>query len=346
MSETVTAAPEGVSEQQPVADAPADFRASMAAVADAIDARERGDEPAAEAPAEAAGQPRNPDGKFAAKASDALAAPSEAAAEPAKEALAPPEWLKGGQTDWNRLPRAVQEDLLARQPPQAQPAEVFRPIVQGYEQEVAQAGVPPEQLFRNYLAADRALRTNPDEAFRWLADAYKYDLNRLAPQAQTAAQPDQAGYVDPQVSVLHNEIATLKQQLASINQTAQSAQQMEHARTQAEVQRELSDFSKDRPHFEAVRQDMAILIQSGRAKDLAAAYEMATWANPQTRAALIAEQRQAEEAKRAEEASKRLADAQRAKVATVRSTPGTAPAPTLSIRDTMAAAYDRANGAA
>ena len=51
-------------------------------------------------------------------------------------------------------------------------------------------------------------------------------------------------------------------------------------------------FSSDpnHPYFENVREDMALLIQNGKATSLQDAYEMACWANPETRAILLRSQ--------------------------------------------------------
>ena len=87
--------------------------------------------------------------------------------------------------------------------------------------------------------------------------------------------------------------------------------------------------------------DMAVLLREGRAETLKDAYEKATWANPQTRVALLEEQRKAEDAQRAQ----RARQAQRAGAINVRTSPGTTPSMPKSIRETMEATFDSIHAA-
>ena len=96
---------------------------------------------------------------------------------------------------------------------------------------------------------------------------------------------------------------------------------------------------KDAVHFEAVREDMAALLQAGRAKDLKDAYDMAVYANPQTRQALLEQQRQ--EALKQAQSAAIAARAKSAAVSVRGSSPasGSASAPT-SLRAALEAAFN------
>lgn len=330
------------SEVAPVADTPEaapSIRETLEASYDAAQAAEvaPAPEPEAEPEAPAVERPRGPDGKFAAKPAEA---PVEAA--PVVDVPPPEGWGDKAKVDWNRLPASVKAEIAARATPQADP---LRAVAAEFQQDIAAVGHPPEALFRSLLVAERELRTNPEAAFKWLARSYNFDLSRLLPQA--AAQPEQAGApVDPQLQSVYAEVQALKSQLQETRQLTVAQQQAALQRQQDEAQQEIQGFAKDRPHFEAVRADMALLVREGRAPDLATAYDMAVWANPQTRTALLQEQRAAEQAERAKEAATRAANARKAGSINVRGTPGSSPAAPASIRDTLAATYDAINGAA
>jgi len=331
-------------EVAPVADTPEAAAPSIRETLEAsFDAAQAPDEPPApdEPEAPSGERLRGPDGKFAAKPETAPveAAPTEAAPTD----VPPPEgWGDKARVDWNRLPASVKAEIAAR----TSAPDPIRAVAHEFAADIAAVGHPPEALFRSLLVAERELRTNPVEAIKWLARSYSIDLTHLAP-SQAAVQPQQADApVDPQVRALYDEIATLKSQVSETRQLTYVQQQAALQRQEAEASQEIQGFAKDRPHFDAVRQDMSLLIREGRAADLATAYDMAVWANPSTRAALQQEQRAAEEATRAKEAAARAAAARKAGSINVRSTPGSTPAAPTSLRDTLSATYDAINGAA
>jgi hypothetical protein len=337
LGDGATPAPADTPETQP------SLRESMEAAADAIEAREKeqasdGDpkpEGGAEKPAD--GRVRSPDGKFAAKPAEPETPPAPAAPE-----IPRPDWLGDkAAVDWNRLPATVKEALAQR----ATAPDPIRAVAQEFAADIAAVGHPPEALFRSLLVAERELRTNPVEALKWLARSYSVDLSRLAPAQQAGAQPQQAGPGDPQEpQPWQAEIAALRSQLQETRQLTVAQQQAALQRQQVEASQEIQNFAKDRPHFDTVRQDMALLIREGRAKDLAEAYEMAQWAHPASRAALLQEQQQAAEAKRNADAAARVAAARKASGVNVRGSVGSTPAPARSMRETMEATFDSLNG--
>ena len=83
---------------------------------------------------------------------------------------------------------------------------------------------------------------------------------------------------------------------------------------------ELDQFaSSDKPHFEAVRNDMADFLESGKAQSLEQAYKMAIWSRDDIRQTLI-EQQQIE-AQRKYEEQQRAARAKTASVSVKGSSP-------------------------
>lgn len=341
MSETVTDAGAAGGEQQsaPIADASSapepSIRETMEAVFDAAQDRDDdnpgmghngGPEMDKEAPQRAL------DGKFA---------PRQTAAA---DKIAPPEGWNAPSVDWNRLPRTVQESIVAReqqiQATLSQPDPV-RSLVQQYEGVFRQKGVDPSIGVKGLLDTYVQLETQPANTLSWLAQRYGlavYDP-RNPPQALQQQQPQE--WVDPQVEALRNELATIKSHVSAQQQQQIAQQQMVWARAQQEAATELDTFTKANPHVGTVYADMSVLLREGRAETLQDAYEKATWANPQTRAALLEEQQKAKDAERAQ----RARQAQRSGAINVRTSPGTTPSMPKSIRETMEATFDAIHAA-
>jgi hypothetical protein len=87
----------------------------------------------------------------------------------------------------------------------------------------------------------------------------------------------------------------------------QQERQGQQAREAASLNSEIADFSKGKEHFETVREDMAALLQTGRATTLQDAYDKAVRINPVTFAAEQAKQLAMQNADKA----KKAADAKR-----------------------------------
>jgi hypothetical protein len=125
-------------------------------------------------------------------------------------------------------------------------------------------------------------------------------------QQQAAAQRPQAPVSDPRLEEVTRKLAEMERRA-----------QAEEARRQEEARRplvnEVEQFmgnTKEYPYAQNLRDEMAILLEAGKAETLKDAYEMAAWANPETRALLIKQQR--------EEAVKPLTDRSRTAVSKAR----------------------------
>ena len=335
MSETVTAATEEVASEPQVTSAPetpqepASPRSSLEAAFDAIEKREAGGETQA--------TERGPDGRFVARQNDG-AQPEVAKPEP----LAPPDgFADKALVDWNRLPRSVQEGILARvAPPEPAPADPFAEQVRNIRGAFEQHGLIPEQALPGLVGAWQALNANPREVLSELARQYGVDLGPPQ-QQQPQAQDLDPQYMTPAERVLNDKIAALERQLEDRNRREQAAQAAETQRTTAELMKKIDDFAKDKPDFKLVRADMGAIMNATGIEDLQELYDRAIWANPQTRAARIEAERKAEEAKRAAEAEK----ARKAAVINVKSDSRANPAPARTARETMEQVYDAIHAA-
>ncbi len=174
----------------------------------------------------------------------------------------------------------------------AQRADAFERAIQPFMATIQSQGVPPEQAIQGLLTVDHRLRygTPQDkmQTFANLAQSYGVDLSQLA-QGMPA--------VDPQMQQMEQRYAQLYNQL-------QAQQQAQQQRDNQMLMTELSSFAKSNKYFDHVREDMAALLQAGRASSLDEAYDRAVWANPETRKALQAEQSAGLEASKRDQAQR------------------------------------------
>jgi hypothetical protein len=230
---------------------------------------------------------------------------------PALEALtAPKHWPKEEQDIFNAWNANVQHQVMDRykamegdytKKTQAlskykKRNEALDEIYGPFKDDFQRAGMDEVAATRQLLAAHDYLRTQPQQALQWLAKNYGVDLKAV--NDDTAIEDE---YADPQMKAMQQQIAQLQGTIQNQQQQAQNMQKQE-------VQTLIDNFqtAKDEdgnlkhPHFEAVQNQMAALVGSGQAKDIAEAYDMAVFANPTTRAKVLEEQ-----AKQKEEQAKK-----------------------------------------
>lgn len=166
-------------------------------------------------------------------------------------------------------------------------ARAYDQAVAPYQSTLKSLNVDAPTAISALLKADHILR-NSDPAtksqyFGELARQYGIDLGQVQ-------QPQQ---VDPQQQYL-------MQQLHELRQTQQMWQNQVQEQQKAQAEQELSSFAANAPHLEAVRADMATLLESGTAKSLQEAYDKAVWMNPGVRQSLIETERREAQRKAAE----------------------------------------------
>ncbi len=308
-------------------------------------------EPATAEPSEPvkAERSRDESGKFApAAAKETPAEPAQPAQpqEPAPVRKAPSSWKPAAQEAFLKADRGEQltaEEIklltqeaerresdfhkgLSEFQGHSRRAKAYDDAIAPYQQHLQQLGVDAPTAITALMKADYTLRRSDPATkaayFQQLAREYGIDLNQPAPQ------------VDPQTQYLMQELNNLRQN----QQMWQNQQQQQE---QMRAQQELQSFGvAEKPHFEAVRNDMADLLESGKAKDLNEAYDMAVWMRPDIRQSLIDQQRADAQRKALEQAQ-----AQKAKAAAV-SVKGSSPSSVSatpfkgSLRDVLAAQFD------
>jgi len=254
-----------------------------------------------ETPSEGTDRVRDESGRFAKK--DDPTPETENVAEVVSEEVPAPEvpvkrppssWKKETQAEWDKLAPHVQDDVLRREADfhrgieqyktHAQRAQAYDQAIAPYQQTLQSLGVAPEVAIGELFKADHLLRTSaPHEKaayFAKLAQDYGVQLTDIQ------APPP----VDPAYQALLNEVRTLKQTEAQREQQRQQAEQ-------AQLNSTIASFSQGKEHFDVVREDMAALLQAGRASDLETAYDMAIWARPDLRSGLLQQQTRAAEEK-------------------------------------------------
>lgn len=198
-------------------------------------------------------------------------------------------------------------------------ARAYDQVVAPYQATLKQLGIDAPTAISKLLQADHTLRTGDAMTkaayFRQLATQYGVDLEQQ---------------VDPNVQGMLAELQHLRHQ----QMLWQNNNQMQEYE---KVGQTLTEFGSSKPHFDAVRNDMADLLEAGKAKTLEEAYEKAVWLNPDIRQTLIENERA--EALKKIEADQRAQKAKAAAVSVKGSSPSAVGSQQLkgSLRDIIAA---------
>ena len=259
---------------------------------------------------------RSPDGKYTAKAVEAAEEPQPT--EPAEQkepTTVPPELqrlgLKKEEAEaFAKADQTVRDAFIRRSEEMHKGIEQFRQkaqfadqmaqAIQPYAQHLQSMGMHPIQAVQRLMAADNVLRSGTPEQKQAAA---LHVLQGYGIQIGEGAHP----YVDQNLSGLQTDLQRMQ------NWILQKEQQ-EQQREQATLNSEIASFSADpaNKHFEAVRSDMAGLLQAGIATNLKDAYERAIYANPTVRASVLAEQQAQSDAARKADSIQKAQEAKRA----------------------------------
>lgn len=270
-------------------------------------------------------QPRDDSGKFSAK--ETQEAPSEPIAPPPAEPeiKAPSSWKPEAKEAYIKAERG--EQLTAQEiklltaeanrreadyhkglegyKTHAQRAREFEQALQPYQQTIQQMGLDGPTAAARMLQVEHTLRYSDPATKAAMLQKIAQDYGIDMGMAQEMPQQD------PQTQYL-------MQQLNELRQTQQMWQNTIQQQEREKANYELTNFSStgEKTHFEAVRNDMADIIEReqayGRQISLEQAYEMAIWSRGDIRQTLI-EQQRIEAQKKFEEQQR----TQRAKTASI-----------------------------
>jgi hypothetical protein len=156
---------------------------------------------------------------------------------------------------------------------EADNARALTEAISPFVPELQKNGIHPAAWINNLGRAHMILSQAPYqqkvELFSKLAQDYGIDLNSAYSGENTTQ------YQDPQAYALRQQIEQLQQQ---VQQVGSWKEQQEQNVLMSEIQRFSSDVDKH-PHFEAVREQMAQLLENGLANDLETAYAKAVRLN-------------------------------------------------------------------
>jgi hypothetical protein len=219
------------------------------------------------------------------------APPADGANPPPKAIEAPKTWRPEAAAAWGTLPPNVQEEIVKREADMfkgiegykahATIGQTFQQIIAPFQQLFQRDNTDPAQLTNSLFQAHAALSLgSPEQKLAKINEIASLYGIQMQP-----TDPDAVPYVDPSVKALQNEISALKSQLSGQTQWQQQQQQRENERIRAQLTSEVDAFAADPAniHFSELGDDIAQLLQSGAAKDLKEAYELAVYKNPVTR---------------------------------------------------------------
>lgn len=256
----------------------------------------------------------------------------------AADNAAPRTWRAEAAAAWATLPPVAQQEILKREQDMwnglegykadAAYGKSFKQVIQPYEGILQQHGLDPVQQVTGLMNAHFTLATGTQDQkialFHKLASDYGVDLLSAA----TIVPP----YVDPEVAALQKEVEQLKS-----TQSAQQAAVVKDVRVK--IESEIDAFAADpsNVYFGEVVDDIAAIINSGRARTLKEAYDAAIWMNPAVRAKELTRQQAEKDAEAAKKRQEQTANARKALSVNVKASAksGSAAAPLGSIDDTL-----------
>ena len=152
---------------------------------------------------------------------------------------------------------------------EADRAKSYENAIAPYAQDLQRRGIQPTQYIENLVRAEQILSNAPHEqkvqVFQKLAADYGIQLNGNG----------QATQLDPYTQQLMNQLNMVNQEVSSIK--GRFAQE-ENQRLMSEIEKVRSDVDNF-PHFDVVREEMAQLLELGKAQDLETAYKKAVRMN-------------------------------------------------------------------
>lgn len=249
--------------------------------------------------------------------------------------VAPSSWSRDVSSKWDDLPAEVKAEIHKRESdyhkgiePYRQGAAIAQEMQQTiapYLQNIQASGAHPMQAISHLLGVEHALRNgSPQEKAQKVAEIardYGIDLQQIQPLPP----------IDPQTQALI-------QQNQQLQQFQQNTLQQQNQAVMGEI--EAFRANPENVHFEAVKDDMAHLLNAGRAGTLQDAYNTAVWMRPDIRQTLVQQQRTDAQKQAAEQKRQARAKTASGSVRGAANPKATTLNPDASLRDTLSAAMD------
>jgi hypothetical protein len=253
---------------------------------------------------------------------------AQEAAEEAKPINRPSTWKKEYVQIWDKMEKGEQiskEDFtkfaeyanqreseykkgVSTYKAEADRAKSYENAIAPYAQDLQRRGIQPTQYIENLVRAEQILTNAPYDqkvqVFQKLAADYGIQLNG-----------GQVTQLDPYTQQLMNQLNMVNQEVSSIK--GRFAQE-ENQRLMSEIERVRSNVEQF-PHFDVVREEMAQLLELGKAQDLETAYKKAVRMNDDVWA--IEQERLLKDAKQTAIKAQQVAKAKAAAVSPKSATP-------------------------
>lgn len=210
-------------------------------------------------------------------------------------------WEKSIGAEWDKLPKTVQDaiyqredqvsGLAAKYGEAAKFAGAVQQIVAPYEPMLRQFNVTPPQAIQYLFNAYYTMKMGSPAQKQQMMDQLAAEIGLPPP---SGAPPGERPAVDPNIQYLIEQQQRIDRTLGEqISRQQYEEEQRQHGQ-QRQIHQTIEQFASDakNKHFEAVREPMARLLQSGMAQTLEDAYDQACWANASVRSSLLAERTQ------------------------------------------------------
>jgi hypothetical protein len=239
--------------------------------------------------------------------------PQKEAQKPVDDGVSPPtSWSTEAKSDFNKLPASVRQAVAKREKEVSDGFAQYKAIKDKYDsfehviaprrQQIQQFGVSEAETVDRLFKWMEAL-TGPNKlsAYQELGRSFGI-TNGQQPQPNGADNSGEAtDDLPPELKRIVDTFTSATSEIDKIKAQMQAQQEAEARARQTATQNFLTDWSKDKTHFQTVRQAMHGLITSGAiatetgpdgkpaitSKVLDAAYEHACYANPTVRAELL-----------------------------------------------------------
>lgn len=218
-----------------------------------------------------------------------------------------PKWKKAALAELDKLPAEVQQAFIAEDKRREEnfhkgieqyrtghtAAREWDEVITPYRATIDQFQVKPQEAVKQLLATDHILRYGqPQQKIGTILQVMQgYGINpadlAAIVQGNTQQEPQ-----DPQYQALNQRLAQFEQAQYAQQRQAEQAREQAERQTQTTIQSTIEAFASDpdHEHFELLKPMMGGLLQTGQAKDLTEAYDMAFKAHPQTANIWIAQQ--------------------------------------------------------
>lgn len=232
-------------------------------------------------PAEGGGQERDEHGRFKAKdgtTDEKSEKPESVEAKPDEKPATdvPSRFSADAKAAWKDTPAPVQAEIRRAMSEMETGLNQYQQRFESlkpYEALAQQYGTSIEKALDNYIGLERQLHQNPMDGLQRVFDYIGVSPRDFAAHVMGQSPDQAASQQDAIIRGLRQEIAGLKNDLQGVSTTLKTDKE-------SAVARQVSDFAAQNPRFEELADDIAVILQVGKASNLQDAYALADRLNP------------------------------------------------------------------